>query len=74
MDTGCFHILAIINNAVMNIGGMYLFKLVFSFFFGCIPGSRIAESYGSSTSHLMSFKFPSYFFSPLHPIQAILQI
>ena len=54
--------LRIINNAAMNIGGMYLFKLVF---FECISGSRIAGSYGSSISHLMSFKFPNVIFSPL---------
>ena len=49
MDTGCFHILAIVN-AAMNIEVHYLFELVFSslFFFGYILRSGIAGSYGSS--------------------------
>ena len=29
---GCSHILAIVNNASIIIGGMYLFEIVFSFF------------------------------------------
>ena len=51
-NLGCLRILAITNNAAMNIVGcMYLFKLVFwvfFFFFGYIPRSGIAGSYGSS--------------------------
>ena len=41
---GCSHVLAIVNNAAMNVGCMYLFELVFS---GYIPRSGITESYGN---------------------------
>ena len=45
---GCFHVLAIINSAVMNIGvHVSLSDLVSSV---CMPSSGIAGSYGSSIS------------------------
>ena len=45
---GCFHVLAMINSAAMNIGvHVYLSDLVSSV---CIPRSGIAGSYGSSIS------------------------
>ena len=45
---GCFHVLAIINSAVTNIGvHMSLSDLVSSV---CMPRSGIAGSYGSSVS------------------------
>ena len=45
---GCFHILAMINSAAMNIGvHLSLSDLVSSL---CMPRSGIAGSYGSSIS------------------------
>ena len=46
---GCFHVLAIINSATMNIGvDVSLSDLVSSV---CMPRSGIAGSYGSSISN-----------------------
>ena len=48
---GCFHVLAIINSAVMNTGvHVSLSILVFSV---CMPSSGIAGSYGSSISSFL---------------------
>ena len=43
---GCFHILAIINNAAMNIGVHVSFRI--SVLSGYMPSSVITESYGTS--------------------------
>ena len=48
---GCFHVLAIINSALMNTGvHVSLSILVFSV---CMPRSRIAGSYGSCISNFL---------------------
>ena len=44
----CFHVLAIINSAVMNIEVHVSLSILASS--GCMPGSGIAGSYGSSIS------------------------
>ena len=42
---GCFHVLAIVNNAAMNIGVHVFFWAIF--FSGYMPRNGIAGSYGS---------------------------
>ena len=43
---GCFHILGIVNNALMNIGVHVSFRIIV--LSGYMPRSGIAESYGNS--------------------------
>ena len=49
---GCFHGLAIVNSAAMNIGVHVSFRIMF--FSGYMPRSGIAESYGSSVFSFLS--------------------
>ena len=40
---GCFHILALVNNAVIKIAYKYLFTLVFLFFMDIYPGVELLD-------------------------------
>ena len=45
---GCFCILAIVNNAVLNVGMYMSFQISVLIFFGYIPRTGVSGSYGSS--------------------------
>ena len=51
---GCFRVLAIVNNASMNIGVHVSFKISGFAFYGYIPRSVIVGSYGYSIFSLLS--------------------
>ena len=50
---GCFHALAIVNSAAMNIEGHVSFQISVFVFSRYIPRSGFAESYGSSVFFLI---------------------
>ena len=53
---GCFHVLAIVNSAVMNIGVHVIFFFSYGFLRVYMPNSGIAGSYGSFIHSLFFFK------------------
>ena len=45
---GCFHVLAIVNSAAMNIGAQVSFRIRIFFISGYVPRNGISGSYGHS--------------------------
>ena len=56
---GCFHVLAIVKSAAVNIGAHVSLSILVSSV--CMPNSGIAGSYGSSISSFFYFYFYIFF-------------
>ena len=57
---GCFHVLAIVSSAAVNIGVHVSFQIMV--FFSSMPRNRIAGSYGSSVFNFFIPKKAPFFF------------
>ena len=51
----CFHVLALVNSAAMNIGVQVSFQIRVFIFWGYMPRSGLAGSYGSSILFIYFF-------------------
>lgn len=73
---GCFHILAVINNAAVNMVGKYLLETCFQFFWGYIQRSGIASSYSKSVFNFLRncrtvFHSSCMIYVPIHSAQGL---